>query len=112
MMGCGVFLDDTHFMVIGGQSVWHGTASGHVATTYDDTFILDITANSWSTGPKMSIPRTMLTCNLITDGDGNKKVITVGGNKIEGGNPTPSNGVEIYDVTSQTWSLGKSGIIA
>ena len=107
MRGCGVFLDDTHFMVIGGMG---GLAVEEPA--YNDTFILDITANSWSTGPKMSIPRTMLTCNLITDGDGNKKVITVGGNKIEGGNPTPSNGVEIYDVTSQTWSLGKSGIIA
>ena len=91
-------------MVMGGQN---GVSDS--STVYNDTFILDITANSWSTGPKMSIPRTMLTCNLITDGDGKKKVVTVGGGDDPG---TPSNGVEIYDVTSQTWSLGKSGIIA
>ena len=41
----GVFLDDTNFMVLGGRS-------GDLNTVYDDTCTLDITANTWSEGPK------------------------------------------------------------
>ena len=105
MKGCGVFLDDTHFMVFGG-------ANNESNKAYDDTFILDITANTWSTGPPMTFAhadagkgKVDMTCNLITDCDGNKKVVIVGG---QDGGWNATNEVEIYDVTSQTFSLGKT----
>ena len=83
-------------MVAGGEAFPSGDEK-------DTTYIYDVTADSWSTGATMSSVRYWHTCKLITDANGDKKVLAVGGmdgvyaNKYD---------MDVYDVATQTWSAG------
>ena len=104
---CGVFLDDATFMVIGGS--WSEIVGGSFVTEYyNDTWLYDVAADTWSEGPQMAIPRQQHSCKLITDCDGNKQVVVVGG-EVSPGQKT--NSTEIYDVNSGTWSEGEKRIL-
>ena len=60
---------------------------------------------------KMSIdltPALQHTCTLVTDCDGNKQVVVVGGaDSGTSGLMYGMNSTEIYDVNSGTWSAGE-----
>ena len=47
------------------------------ATPLNSTYILDLSANTWSTGPEMQIARYWHTCNLI-ERCGRKEIVVVG----------------------------------
>ena len=92
---CGVFLNDTAFMVIGGRDVSDSPSK-------NATWIYDVTGDSWSPGPEMTTARSKHVCKLITDCDGSDKVVVVGGDGEMGG----MNSTEIYDINSGSWSAG------
>ena len=71
--------------------------------TKDTVFIYDATADSWSAGTAMSSVRSHHTCKLITDANGDKKVLAVGG--VDGAFANQYD-MDMYDVATQTWSLG------
>ena len=79
-------------------------AGGHKSGTglIDKTFLYHVTNDAWSEGPPMSEARWGHTCQLITDANGDRKVMAVAG-KTSGGF---ANSVDIFDVDSQTWTLG------
>ena len=54
----------------------------------------------------MTLARHSHTCKLITDCDGNKQVVVVGGAAPPAAQ-YGTNNTEIYDVDSGTWSAGK-----
>ena len=66
------------------------------------TWIYDVAGDSWSPGPEMAMPRSKHVCKLVTDCDGDDKVMVVGGEGDTGG----INSTEIYDVKSGSWSAG------
>ena len=81
-------------------------AGGHKSGTggIDQTFLYNVTGDSWSQGPSMSENRWGHTCQLITDANGDKKVLAVSG---KSGSPEVfTNSVDIFDVTNRTWTLG------
>ena len=92
---CAVFLDNNTLMVIGGY---------RFPISYADTYMLDISTNSWSSGPSLTTVRSYHTCNLVTNCAGKKQVVVVGG--VTTGVTDYTNSVEIYDVDSETWSAG------
>lgn len=79
-------------------------AGGHKSGTggIDKTFVYHVTNDTWTEGPPMSEARWGHTCQMITDANGDKKVLAVAG-KI---GSEFANSVDIFDVDSQTWSLG------
>merc|ERR1712150_172262 len=79
-----------------------------------NTYFFDLDGNSWRSGPSMTVARSYHTCNLITDCDGNQQVVVVAGVGNGGGISTTSyeKSVEIYDVTSGSWSSGNDYPIA
>ena len=56
-------------------------------------------------------PALQHTCTLVTDCDGNKQVVVVGGADAHSGFMYGMNSTEIYDVNSGTWSAGERNII-
>ena len=92
---CAVFLDNNTLMVIGGY---------RFPLSYADTYMLDISTNSWSSGPSLTTVRSYHTCNLVTNCAGKRQVVVVGG--VSTGVTDYTNSVEIYDVDSETWSAG------
>lgn len=95
---CAVFLDSNTLMVIGGYKPFD---------TVDNTYFLDQASNVWTAGPPLTYARAYHTCNIITDCDGKRQVVVVAGYSTGVAIPLIQT-VEIYDVDSQTWSLGKS----
>ena len=97
---CAVFLDEGHVMVAGG--LWN---NGHEYRT--DTFIYDVAGDTWTHGPNMTVGRTGHTCKLITDANGDKKVLAVAGATGHPRGHVIVDSVDIYDVAAETWSAGK-----
>ena len=97
---CAVFLNNSTVMVIGGY---------YYPLSYKHTYFYDLDTDTWTKGPDMTVHRSYHTCNVITDCDGNQKVVVVAGVGNGGGISTTSyeTSVEIYDVTSGSWSAGK-----
>ena len=93
---CAVMLHNTTLMVIGGY---------RFPLSYAATYILDLDANSWSSGPPLTDERSYHTSNLVTDCEGSRHVVVVGGTGTALG--TYRKTVEIYDVDAGTWSSGK-----
>jgi len=91
---CGLFLNDTTFMVIGGREFGAMRSTG----VFDETWFYDVPSNTWSSGPVMPIGRSYHSCILITDCDGNNQVVVVGGSYL--------NRTDIYDVNSGNWTTG------
>ena len=79
-------------------------AGGHKSGVgaIDKTFLYHVTDDAWSEGPAMSDIRWGHTCQLITDANGDKKVLAVAGKTDAGW----SDSVDIFDVNSRTWSIG------
>ena len=101
---CAVFIDDTHVLVAGGH--YDGDA------TYSDaTWILDLSDGddgTWASGGTMTKVRTRHTCKLITDANGDQKVLAIGGDTgAPGVTADLGKDVDIYDVATDTWSAGK-----
>ena len=74
---CGVFLDDTTFMVIGGMMADDELVLNGGSTKYfvsDEVNLLDVTTETWISMPPLSQARGRHTCRVVTDCDGNKQV--------------------------------------
>ena len=100
---CGVFIDNTTFMVIGGYKF--------PTSYYTETYMLDINSghlneSTWSSGPPLTVGRAYHTCNVVKNCDGKQQVVVVGG--YSGSTSDYTNSVEIYDVESGAWSVGNS----
>ena len=96
---CGVFLNDTAFMVIGGR----GAADGGDYEK-DNTWIYDVVGDTWSAGAALPEKRSQHICKRITDLDGTDKVVVTGGSTPP--SDTRLNSTLIYDIDSGTWSEG------
>ena len=100
---CGIMADNNTYMHIGGTDVFS-------ATSFNSTYILDLSANTWSTGPQMSQARTFFSCNLI-ERCGRKEIVVMGGmsqdifcdSSISCFTPS----VEIYDIEASVWRKGQ-----
>ena len=92
---CAVFLDNTTLLVTGGYKF---------PISYSDTYLLDIRTNSWQSGPSLTTKRSYHTCNIISNCEGKRQVVVVGG--VSRGVTGYTKSVEIYDVDSGTWSAG------
>ena len=77
-----------------------GHKSGEGAT--DKTFMYHVTYDLWISAPPMSDVRWGHTCQLITDANGDKKVLAVAGKTSAGF----ADSVDIFDVNSLAWSIG------
>ena len=96
---CGLFLNDTTFMVIGGEVIADTAGTAVV----DKTWFFDFPSNTWSSGPVLPITgRSYHSCSLITDCYGNNQVVVVGGFTNGFLNRT-----DIYDVNSGNWTTGE-----
>ena len=98
---CAVFLDAGHVMVAGGE--WQDGTYSYSKSTY----IYDVAGDTWTEGPLMPGARSGHTCKLITDANGDKKVLAFAG--ATGGPNAHSivGTVDIYDVATETWDKGK-----
>lgn len=98
---CAVFIDNTTLMVIGGYKF----PTSYYAETYQLSINNSYLNESvWSSGTPLTVPRAYHTCNVVTDCEGNRQVVVVGG--YSGSTSDYTNSVEIYDVESGAWSLG------
>ena len=98
---CGLFIDNTTFMVIGGYKF----PTNYYAATYVFSINKDnINESTWSSGPSLTTGRAFHTCNVVTDCQGKQHVVVVGG--YAGSTSDYTNSVEIYDIESEVWSEG------
>ena len=98
---CGVFIDNTTFMVIGGYKF----PTSYYAATYLLSINNDnLDESTWGSGPPLTVGRAYHTCNVVTDCAGKRQVVVVGG--YAGSTSDYTNSVEIYDIDSGAWSQG------
>ena len=75
---------------------------------YCNTAYLNLTSNSWTSGPQMSVCRRHATCNLITNSSsGQREVVVVGGTNKLRTDCIDLNEVEIINVDTNEVRNGK-----
>ena len=67
----------------------------------DLMWIFEFETMNWTRGPDMPNARANHGCHTITDGQGKKKIVVMGGNH-DGQRDT----VDIYDVAAEVWTSG------
>lgn len=68
--------------------------------------ILDLDTMQWKNGPDMPMARSFHGCNLVTDGQGKKKIVVMGGSPKLWGDGDHQDTVDIYDVETGVWKAG------
>lgn len=83
------------------------TGPGGSAPFKKETFFLNLNNNQWTQGPDLSNAADLPSCSLITNSDGSKEVVVVGGYN---GNPGATcgrlNTVDIIDPVTNTKRSG------
>ena len=75
---------------------------------YCNTAYLNLTSNSWTSGPQLSVCRRHATCNLITNSSsGQREVVVVGGTNNLRTDCIDLNEVEIINVDTNEVRNGK-----
>lgn len=88
---CLVMVDDSTLLMIGGRN--------GANNLYCNTAYLNLTSNSWTSGPQLSVCRRHATCNLITNSSsGQREVVVVGGTNKLRTDCIDLNEVEIINV--------------